>query len=82
MENDINKSEHLYTVVFGYKGGSFKAEFLSTAEIGEQTDPMVAWGIADNAIKEVLSQIENRKPGVYPYEISIHGDFGSLAITD
>jgi len=73
---------HVYRVDFMYKNKTYFCEFLSTAKITPQTDKLVAWGIADDAIISVLKQIPNRVKGVYPYSIVISGEFGCIKVKD
>ena len=73
---------HLYRVDFVYKQESYSCEFYSTTEITPNTDKLVAWGIADPAIKERMESIPNRTKGVYPHSIVIHGEFGSLVVKE
>lgn len=73
---------HLYRVEFVYHGKDYSCQFLSTTEITEETDKLVAWGIADNAIKECMAKIPDRKKGVYPHHIVISGEFGNLTIKE
>ena len=51
---------HLYKVEFIYRQRSYTCEFYSTAEITPNTDKLVAWGIADDAIKERMATIPDR----------------------
>lgn len=77
METD---GYHLYQVEFVYRQKTYYCEFHSTAEITEKTDPLIAWGIADYAIKEKMQEIPDRKKGIYPHGIILRGDFGGLTI--
>ena len=77
MEHD---GYHSYRVDFKYKQKDYSGEFLSTVQFSPQTDPLVAWGIADDCIKSILKNIPNRVPGVYPYDIKISGEFGEIKI--
>lgn len=73
---------HLYRVEFRYRQRSYSCEFQSTAEITPNTDKLVAWGIADNAIKERMATISDRVKGVYPHSIVLYGEFGNLTIKE
>lgn len=73
---------HLYKVEFTYKQQPYTCEFYSTAEITSDTDKLVAWGIADDAIKAKMATIPNRVKGVYPSSIVLYGEFGNLTIKE
>ena len=73
---------HFYQVEFVYKEKRYSCEFYSTAEITPNTDPIVAWGTADDAIKMRMASIPNRVKGVYPHSITLSGEFGNLKIKD
>lgn len=73
---------HLYKVEFIYRQRSYTCEFYSTAEITPNTDKLVAWGIADDAIKERMATIPDRVKGVYPHSIVLYGEFGNLTIKE
>lgn len=73
---------HLYLVEFVYKEKQYSCEFYSTAEITPSTDPLVAWGIADEAIKTRMASITDRVKGVYPHAIVLYGEFSNLTIKD
>jgi len=79
METD---GYHLYRVEFVYRQKNYSCEFYSTAEITPETDKLVAWGIADEAIKMRMSSIENRIKGIYPHSIVLYGEFGNLTIKE
>lgn len=80
--NNPNNGYHQYRVDFIYSGKSYSCVFFSTAEISTATDPLAAWGIADDAIKEEMRNIPNRKAGIYPHGIVLSGEFGSLTIKE
>ncbi|MBP3534616.1 MAG: hypothetical protein J6J53_01240 [Muribaculaceae bacterium] len=73
---------HLYRVTFVYRQQDYSCEFQSTTEITPNTDPLVAWEIADDAIKARLATIPDKEPGIYPHSIVLHGEFGSLTIKE
>lgn len=73
---------YLYRVDFIYQGKAYTTYFESTAEITADSNPLVAWSIADDAIKEVLNSIKDRKSGLYPHGIVISGDFGKLTVKE
>lgn len=73
---------HLYRVEFIYKEKLYFCEFYSTAEITPHTDPLVAWGIADDSIKTCMASIPDRVKGVYPHSIVLFGEFGNLTIKE
>lgn len=73
---------HLYRVGFVYREKDYSCEFYSTAEITPESDKLIAWGIADDAIKECMKNIPDRVKGVYPHSIVISGEFGNLTIKD
>lgn len=73
---------HFYRVDFVYRQKEYSCNFYSTAEITPETDRLVAWGIADNAIKECMDKISNRVKGVYPHSIVLSGEFGNLTIKE
>lgn len=73
---------HEYQVDFVYRQKDYHTSFFSTAEITEKTDKLIAWGIADDAIKKCLSTIPDRKKGIYPHSIVISGEFGHLVVKD
>ena len=79
METD---GYHLYQVKFMYKQNSYSCEFYSTTEITPDTDKLVAWGLADDAIKARMSTISDRTAGIYPHSIVIYGEFGNLTIKE
>lgn len=81
MEN-VKDGFHVYRVKFTYRGSEYSTEFCSTAEIKPDTEPLVAWGLADDAIKSVMATIDNRQKGVYPHGIVISGEFGSLTVKE
>ena len=80
MEN--NNGQHLYNVSFIYRDKSYNCYFYSTAEITPETDRMIAWSFADDAIKETMKAISNKTVGVYPHRIILNGEFGTLVIKD
>lgn len=82
MAQDLNCGFHTYYVTFVYRQNTYECSFSSTAELTVNSDPLVAWGIADEAIKECMKQIPNKKHGIYPHSIIIKGDFGVLTIKD
>lgn len=65
-----------------YKQDSYTCEFYSTAEITAESDKLVAWSIADDAIKEKMKTIPNRQKGIHPHSIVITGEFGSLTVKE
>lgn len=69
-------------VEFIYRQRSYTCEFYSTAEITPNTDKLVAWGIADDAIKERMATIPDQVKGVYPHSIVLYGEFGNLTIKE
>ncbi len=71
---------HLYHVEFVYRQKKYSCEFYSTAEITPESDKLVAWSIADDAIKECMKSIPDRINGIYPHSIIIYGEFGNLTI--
>ena len=71
---------HLYRVEFQYKQETYTGEFLSTIKITPETNSLIAWGIADDCIKRILSTIPNRVKGVYPYDIYVKGEYGTLKV--
>lgn len=73
---------HLYKVEFVYRQKLYACEFYSTAEITTTTDKLVAWSLADDAIKNCMLTISNRVKGVYPHSIVLHGEFGNLTIKE
>ena len=73
---------HHYQVMFEYRGKPYTCEFLSSAEITPETNKLVAWGIADDAIKERMLAIPNRQKGSYPHSIVITGEFGSITVKE
>lgn len=73
---------HLYKVEFIYRQRSYTCEFYSTAEITPNTDKLVAWGIADDAIKERMATIPDRVKESYPHSIVLYGEFGNLTIKE
>ena len=73
---------HLYRVEFIYKRKTYLCEFYSTTEITSDTDKLVAWSIAEDAIKSCLATIPNRVSGMHPHSIVITGEFGSLTVKD
>ena len=78
---DTNGCYH-YQVEFMYKDKTYTCEFYSTAEINENSDKLVAWGIADDAIMAKLQTIPNRVDGVHPYAIKIIGELGTLVVKE
>ena len=72
----------MYRVEFVYRQKNYFCEFYSTVEITPDTDKLVAWGIADDAIKNCMETIKDRIKGVYPHTIIIHGEFGDLKIKE
>lgn len=82
MTQDSNNGYHTYTVTFVYRQKTYECSFQSTAEFTVDSDPLVAWGIADDAIKECMTHIPDKQQGVYPHSIIIKGDFGALTIKD
>ena len=82
MEQDFDCGFHTYTVTFVYRQETYECSFLSTAELTADSDPLIAWSIADDAIKECMKTIPNKQHGIYPHEIVIRGDFGELKIKD
>jgi len=73
---------HLYRVKFVYRQKDYSCEFYSTAEITPETDKLIAWSIADDAIKECMTTIPDRIKDVYPHAIVISGEFGHLTIKE
>lgn len=73
---------HVYRVKFIYREKVYSTEFCSTAEIKPDTEPLVAWGLADDAIKSVMAKIEDRQKGIFPHGIMISGEFGSLTVKE
>lgn len=73
---------HVYRVEFIYREKVYSTEFCSTAEIKPDTEPLVAWGLADDAIKSVMAKIEDRQKGIFPHGIVISGEFGSLTVKE
>lgn len=73
---------HHYQVMFEYRGKPYTCEFLSSAEITPETNKLVAWGIADDAIKERMLAIPNRQEGIYPHSIVITGEYGSITVKE
>ena len=73
---------HLYRVEFVYRKKDYSCEFYSTAEITPESDKLIAWGIADDAIKERMKNIPDRVKGIYPHSIVIYGEFGNLTVKD
>lgn len=73
---------YLYQVSFIYKGRTYNCEFYSTAEITPETEKMVAWSLADDAIKTTMRGIPDKTAGVYPHKIILSGDFGKLVIKE
>lgn len=71
---------HLYRVEFVYRENHYSCEFCSTAEITPESDKLIAWGIADDAIKERMKSIPDRTKGIYPHSIVIFGEFGNLTV--
>ena len=61
---------------------SYSCEFYSSVIITPNTDPLVAWGIADDVIKACVASIPDRVNGVYPHSIVLYGEFGNLTIKD
>ena len=80
MEQDLDCGFHTYKVKFFYRQEPYECSFLSTAELTADSDPLIAWSIADDAIKECMKQIPNKQHGIYPHDIVISGDFGDLKI--
>lgn len=79
---ELNNGSYLYKVSFVYKGVCYECCFYSTAEITPDTDRMIAWSFADDAIKETMKAIPNKTTGVYPHRIILNGEFGTLVIKD
>lgn len=73
---------YLYHVSFIYKRNTYYCEFYSTAEITPETDKMVAWSLADDAIKARMESIPDKVAGVYPHAIILSGVFGKLVIKE
>ena len=73
---------YLYYVSFIYKRNTYYCEFYSTAEITPETDKMVAWSLADDAIKARMESIPDKVAGVYPHAIILSGVFGKLVIKE
>ena len=73
---------HLYRVEFMYRQRAYSCEFQSTAKITPTTDKLVAWEIAEDAIKKCMETILDRTKGVYPYSIVLYGEFGNLTIKE
>ena len=73
---------HLYRVEFVYREKDYSCGFYSTAEITPESDKLIAWGIADDAIKERMKNIPDRVKGIYPHSIVIYGEFGNLTVKD
>ncbi len=73
---------HHYQVSFIYRGEHYQCSFESTAQITPNTDKRIAWDIVDDAIKEKLKEIPNRKEGIYPHDIVLIGEFGELTIKE
>lgn len=77
-----NNGFYLYKVCFIYKDKHYECHFHSTAEITPDTNKMIAWDLADDAIKEVMNEIQDKVEGAYPDKIVLYGEFGSLVIKD
>ena len=73
---------HLYRVEFMYRQRSYSCEFQSTAKITPTTGKLVAWEIAEDAIKKCMETIPDRTKGVYPYSIVLYGEFGNITIKE
>lgn len=73
---------YFYKVSFVYRQKSYNSSFLSTVKLSVNTDPLIAWAIADDAIKERMKTIPDKQKGIYPHSIVISGDFGSLTIKE
>ena len=73
---------YLYHVSFIYKGTTYCCEFYSTAEITLETDKMIAWSLADDAIKVRMESVPDKVAGVYPHSIILNGAFGELVIKE
>lgn len=56
--------------------------FFSIVELSENTNQLIAWDIDDDAIKECMKTIVDKKAGIYPHSIIISGDFWSLTIKE
>lgn len=82
MVQNPNDGYHTYNVTFAYKGTPNHCSFQSTAELTVNTDKLVAWDLADDAIKERMKTIPGREAGVYPHSIIIRGEFGELTVKD
>ena len=82
MEQDLGFGFHTYTVSFVYGQKDYECSFQSTTELTADSDPLIAWIIADDAIKERMKQIPDKQEGVYPHDIVIRGEFGGLTIKE
>lgn len=71
-----------YKVSFVYRQKHYECFFLSTTELSTKTDPLIAWPLVDDAIKNCLNKIPDKKRGIYPHSIVVSGDFGSLTIKE
>ncbi len=72
----------MYRVEFVYRQKNYSCEICSTAKITPDSDKLIAWSIADDAITERMKSIPDRIEGVYPHSIKIYGEFGNLTIED
>ncbi|MCM1141087.1 MAG: hypothetical protein NC453_21170 [Muribaculum sp.] len=69
-----------YRVEFVYRQKTYSQDFKSTAKITPETDSVIAWELAADAVKERMKTIENRVDGIYPHSVVIYGKFGEIKV--
>lgn len=82
MTQKLGSGYYTYTVTFIYMQKSYECSFQSSAKLTADTVPYIVRGLADDAIKEYMKQIPDKRQGAYPHSIVVKGEFGTLAIGD
>ena len=82
MVQKFNNADPTYTVSFVYKQKFYQRSFQSSAKFSLDMDKQLARDLVDDVIKLCLRQIPDRENGIFPHDIVLKGDFGTLTLSD